>query len=241
MKINLVLMLIAFTACTNDSIKESIESEPNSINEITTGNNKVGLFSDFDFFQLKGKTSISKNSTPPLVKVSYDEKGRVMSLQDSLGGSLSASPLIFNYGSQSTTARLQNTEEGAYVNLIFTDSVIIALYTYKEYVETMKKEAFYLNEVHVLRKNFTEDVFYFKPQKLIVKGELDFKFEYLNKYDRKDSKIYIADKNKLTISTKSTLGTENKKSCYDCGIPFSSYWWFFYGSLIYQETICTAN
>jgi hypothetical protein len=240
LKIKLVLVLIIFTSCNSESLKDCVECEGYNINDNSFIKNKFSLFNDFDFFKLVGKKTPNKNNNLPLIKIKFNEDGNIIHLQDSLGGSFSASPLIFNYNSKTITAKLKNSDQDAYVNFIFTDSVVIALYSYKCYIERMKCESIFLSEVHILRKNLTEDVFYFQSKDLIIKDEFDFKYDYLLKYERKDSKIYTVDKSRLIVHTKSTLKTENKTSCYKCEIPFSMYWWFFYEDLMYEEINCSA-
>lgn len=201
---------------------------------------KVSYFKDFDLFTLKAGLPCKNDMDFPRVGVIYDTQGRVMSIQDHLGNETPPSkPITFTYHEGNVVATVQSEERvrGAYVNILFTDSCLVFLYSFKSDDNNVEKKPFYLYKVRIVKKNLSEEVYYFKPNTLLTMSETDFETGYLLKCERKDLITLTLKGKELSVKQTSTF-TNTTNTCFVCPYGFSLYWWVFYQDFLFENAQC---
>lgn len=228
-----VLFILCLVACVNNNAEKLVEKTPLTLNKDTS--NSV-LYHDFNFFKLRGEKKYKTNDSLPLVKITYDNDGKILFTEILLLNKKPGYRVTYKYDSNMVIGHVVKPAEWESNEIfIFMDSVVIVVVSSLSYLRDTKVRVLDVSEISILNKDLTQSDYYFKPLDVIIKNETDFKYEYLEKAFRIDHKIFTVTKNILRVSTKSNYPANNKQLTYYCTRPFSFYWWYLYGDLMYPN------
>lgn len=227
-----VMFILCLTACVDNKAEKSV-------GQIITSNkdssNSV-FYHDFNFFKLCGEKKCKTNDSLPLVKITYDNDGKILITENLVFDTKPEYKVTYKYESNKIIGHVvKKVEWESNENFIFMDSVVIVVHSTLDNFKDSKEELLEVNEINILNKNLTESDYYFNPLDVIIINETDFNYEYLKKAFRIDHKTFTVNKNTVTIKTKSNYSKHNKQQSYYCIRPFSLYWWYLFEDLMYYD------